>query len=40
MQDYIGNQLKNVWTLVSGIKTRVENIEDQFNVGMDQSFVL
>ena len=26
MQDYIGNQLKNLWTLVSGIKTRIENI--------------
>jgi hypothetical protein len=40
MQEYLCNQLKNVWTLVSGVKTRLENVEEQSGVGMDQSFVL
>jgi hypothetical protein len=39
LQNYIANQLKNVWTYAGEIKKRVENIEEQSGFALDQSFV-
>jgi hypothetical protein len=39
LQDYIGNQLKTVWVMISNLKRRQEELEENSQL-QNQSFIL